>query len=200
MKPCSCGSYAINQHLHGRMLGVDLDLCDVCYWRKRAAVVAMSDEQIILTLAAEFTDANDRGDAAADALEALPDDQDDYESAGLQQASEAADEDYNRTKALLFAAVREWKGLKRTAIPRGWEIEAARAVLASAPATPAAADVLAETRDAFTKILRTPAMPFPDPGAHSLEAYAQAVHSAWCQMRFIAMGAIERLDRAGEKA
>lgn len=31
-----CGSYAINQHCHGREAGVDLDLCDVCYWRKRA--------------------------------------------------------------------------------------------------------------------------------------------------------------------
>jgi hypothetical protein len=47
---------------------------------------------------------------------------------------------------------------------------------------------------AFKKILRTPAMPFPDPGAHSLEAYARAVHSAWCQMRFIAMDAIKGLE------
>lgn len=31
-----CGSYAINPHCHGREPGVDLDLCDVCYWRKRA--------------------------------------------------------------------------------------------------------------------------------------------------------------------
>ena len=31
-----CHSYAINPHLHGREKGVDLDLCDVCYWRKRA--------------------------------------------------------------------------------------------------------------------------------------------------------------------
>lgn len=31
---CKCGSYAINPHLHGRD-GTDLDLCDVCYWRKR---------------------------------------------------------------------------------------------------------------------------------------------------------------------
>jgi hypothetical protein len=30
-----CGSYAINQNSHGRVSGVDLDLCDVCYWRKR---------------------------------------------------------------------------------------------------------------------------------------------------------------------
>jgi hypothetical protein len=31
----NCGSYAINYHLHGRD-NSDLDLCDVCYWRKRA--------------------------------------------------------------------------------------------------------------------------------------------------------------------
>jgi hypothetical protein len=37
MKRCKrCGSYAINQHLHGREYGKDRDLCDVCYWRKRA--------------------------------------------------------------------------------------------------------------------------------------------------------------------
>lgn len=31
-----CGSYAINPEEHGREAGKDLDLCDVCYWRKRA--------------------------------------------------------------------------------------------------------------------------------------------------------------------
>ena len=31
-----CGSYAINDTKYGREKGVDLDLCDVCYWRKRA--------------------------------------------------------------------------------------------------------------------------------------------------------------------
>lgn len=30
-----CGSMAINPHMHGRD-NADLDLCDVCYWRKRA--------------------------------------------------------------------------------------------------------------------------------------------------------------------
>ena len=36
MKRCSrCGSFAINHHSHGRD-GSDPDLCDVCYWRKRA--------------------------------------------------------------------------------------------------------------------------------------------------------------------
>ena len=32
-----CSSLAINPHMHGREDGVDLDLCDVCYWRTRAA-------------------------------------------------------------------------------------------------------------------------------------------------------------------
>ena len=36
MEECKqCGSHAINHHLHGRD-GTDGDLCDVCYWRKRA--------------------------------------------------------------------------------------------------------------------------------------------------------------------
>ena len=30
-----CFSYAINHHAHGRD-GSDPDLCDVCFWRKRA--------------------------------------------------------------------------------------------------------------------------------------------------------------------
>lgn len=34
----NCGSYAINPHLHGRTDDVDLNLCDVCYWRTRAEV------------------------------------------------------------------------------------------------------------------------------------------------------------------
>lgn len=36
MQQCTrCDSYAINPRLHGRD-GGDADLCDVCYWRKRA--------------------------------------------------------------------------------------------------------------------------------------------------------------------
>ena len=31
----ACKSKAINRHMHGRD-DKDLDLCDVCYWRKRA--------------------------------------------------------------------------------------------------------------------------------------------------------------------
>lgn len=33
---CKCGSFGINPNLHGREKDVDLDLCDVCYWRRRA--------------------------------------------------------------------------------------------------------------------------------------------------------------------
>ena len=38
MKQCECGSYAINHHCHGRD-GSDPELCDVCYWRKRAGAL-----------------------------------------------------------------------------------------------------------------------------------------------------------------
>lgn len=31
-----CRSYAINPHMYDREPGVDLDLCDVCYWKTRA--------------------------------------------------------------------------------------------------------------------------------------------------------------------
>jgi hypothetical protein len=41
MKSCSlCGSYAINPSNHDRVVGKDLDLCDVCYWRTRAKKLA----------------------------------------------------------------------------------------------------------------------------------------------------------------
>jgi hypothetical protein len=36
MKSCkNCGRYNINDHQHGRNKGVDLHLCDTCYWRSR---------------------------------------------------------------------------------------------------------------------------------------------------------------------
>lgn len=40
-----CGSYAVNPHCHGREAGVDLDLCDVCYWRKRAELLPFDNER-----------------------------------------------------------------------------------------------------------------------------------------------------------
>jgi len=47
MSKCKrCGSYAINHHSHGRD-GNDPDLCDVCYWRKRAEVSHDALQQII---------------------------------------------------------------------------------------------------------------------------------------------------------
>ena len=37
MNACErCGSYAVNPGRSGRDMQSDLDLCDVCYWRKRA--------------------------------------------------------------------------------------------------------------------------------------------------------------------
>ena len=42
MSACSrCGSFAINHHLHGRDKD-HRDLCDVCYWRKRHDLIALS--------------------------------------------------------------------------------------------------------------------------------------------------------------
>ena len=38
-----CRSGAINPSDHGRTEGADLDLCDVCYWRKRAESAAKAD-------------------------------------------------------------------------------------------------------------------------------------------------------------
>lgn len=38
MKQCTrCGSYAINESMHGRVVGQKSWLCDVCYWRDKAA-------------------------------------------------------------------------------------------------------------------------------------------------------------------
>lgn len=45
MKRCKCGSYAINQLLHGHD-DSDGDLCDVCYWRKRAEVAEGNMEKL----------------------------------------------------------------------------------------------------------------------------------------------------------
>ena len=40
-----CRSFAINHRLHGRD-GSDPDLCDVCYWRKRAERKPLTVEKI----------------------------------------------------------------------------------------------------------------------------------------------------------
>lgn len=50
-----CNSAAINPHLHGRQAGVDLDLCDVCYWRARAAQArAQASDELKRSEAFEF--------------------------------------------------------------------------------------------------------------------------------------------------
>lgn len=41
-----CGSYAINHAQHGRD-GSDGDLCDVCYWKKRAERDPLTDDEIL---------------------------------------------------------------------------------------------------------------------------------------------------------
>jgi hypothetical protein len=53
MKQCKrCNSQAINPHTHGRQKDVDLNLCDVCYWRKRAEVQSDTLLQNALVVAA----------------------------------------------------------------------------------------------------------------------------------------------------
>ena len=41
-----CGSFAINHGSHGRD-GSEPDLCDVCYWRKRADVMAALIRELV---------------------------------------------------------------------------------------------------------------------------------------------------------
>jgi YHS domain-containing protein len=44
MSACTrCSSMAINPHCHSRLQDIDLDLCDVCYWRKRAEPIQIKD-------------------------------------------------------------------------------------------------------------------------------------------------------------
>ena len=50
MIPCTrCRSYAINPRAHGRD-GSDPDLCDVCYWRKRAEAAQAVMQQALAAL------------------------------------------------------------------------------------------------------------------------------------------------------
>lgn len=51
-----------------------------------------------------------------------------------------------------------------------------------------------DCREALEQIRRTPSMPFPDPGAHSWRAYADAVHRAYFQIQQIAARALEQGD------
>ena len=40
-----CGSHAVNPGRSGRDMQSDLDLCDVCYWRKRAEQAAEAERE-----------------------------------------------------------------------------------------------------------------------------------------------------------
>lgn len=48
-----CGSYAINHHSHGRD-GSDGDLCDVCYWRKRAECAVEREREACAKVCKEY--------------------------------------------------------------------------------------------------------------------------------------------------
>lgn len=58
MNQCKCGSYAINQHLHGRG-GSEPELCDVCYWRKKYERNAQLLEQINCAKTSQYLSAAD---------------------------------------------------------------------------------------------------------------------------------------------
>ena len=46
MRECErCGSYAINEQSHGRIKGVAIHLCDVCYWRAIAEALEIKLQQ-----------------------------------------------------------------------------------------------------------------------------------------------------------
>lgn len=47
------------------------------------------------------------------------------------------------------------------------------------------------------KIRRTPSMPFPDPGAHSWQAWGRAVHRAWIDIQRIASEGASSARSAG---
>lgn len=47
---CQCGSFAINEHSHGRIKGVDSISCDVCYWRNRATVLLDQRDRLLEVL------------------------------------------------------------------------------------------------------------------------------------------------------
>lgn len=52
MDRCKCGSFAINEHAHGRIKGKHSDLCDVCYWREEAKQARQAAAREILEWAA----------------------------------------------------------------------------------------------------------------------------------------------------
>ena len=69
MKKCTkCDSYAINPGMHGRGKK-DIDLCDVCYWRKRAESAIEASRYLIKILVTDVKKHNN----AIDALRNLED-------------------------------------------------------------------------------------------------------------------------------
>jgi len=58
-----CRSHAINHHRHGRD-GSDPDLCDVCYWRKRADDAADIEREAC----AKIAEQHEEGPGGADAI------------------------------------------------------------------------------------------------------------------------------------
>lgn len=65
MRLCTqCGSSAINPGTHGRDAATDLDLCDVCYWRKRAYVAMVAiNEMFPMQLPASFLEGRKKNTA-----------------------------------------------------------------------------------------------------------------------------------------
>lgn len=78
--------------------------------------------------------------------------------------------------------------------------------LAASPQAPAPQAVVGEASEqpqalndlhaTLKQALRIPGLPFPDPHAHSLDAYARAVHGAYCQLRFKIMDSIKLVESA----
>ena len=65
MEQCrNCTSYAINPTHHGRDGKSDLALCDVCYWRKRAAARLLT-LKVVNHLIEEAKDRDDYPDLEA---------------------------------------------------------------------------------------------------------------------------------------
>jgi len=57
-----------------------------------------------------------------------------------------------------------------------------------------------ELEKALERISRTPTMPFPDAGAHSVAAWGSAVYLAWKQIQNIARAALSPSNGGGEMA
>lgn len=69
IKKCKvCGSFAINHHLHGRD-GSDDELCDVCFWVKRAKShdeLVQMNQELLAALEALFHETNQHNLSVAD--------------------------------------------------------------------------------------------------------------------------------------